>query len=47
MSYRNGWTHIDGFSERVIDYVRLIECEDSKTVIGELARDAQEMGNDD
>lgn len=25
VSYRNGWTHIDGWSERVIDYIREYE----------------------
>ncbi len=25
VSYRDGWTHIDGWSERVIDYIREIE----------------------
>lgn len=27
ISYTGGWTHIDGWSERVIDYIRLIEQE--------------------
>lgn len=27
ISYGNGWTHIDGWSERVIDYIRLTEQE--------------------
>lgn len=27
VSYGNGWTHIDGWSERVLDYIRLTEQE--------------------
>jgi hypothetical protein len=25
VGYRNGWTHIDGFSEKIFDYIREIE----------------------
>jgi 60 kDa SS-A/Ro ribonucleoprotein len=27
VSYRDGWTHIDGWSERIIDYIAAIEAE--------------------
>jgi hypothetical protein len=30
ISYGNGWTHIDGWSERVLDYIAAIEGEDAK-----------------
>ena len=31
VSYRNGWNHVDGFSERILDYIREIEQYDSST----------------
>jgi hypothetical protein len=27
ISYGNGWTHIDGWSERVLDYIAAMEKE--------------------
>ena len=27
ISYGNGWTHIDGWSERIIDYIAAVEAE--------------------
>jgi len=30
VSYGNGWTHIDGWSERVVDYIAAIEKEDAE-----------------
>ena len=27
LSYDNGWTHIDGWSERVVDYIAAAEAE--------------------
>ena len=27
ISYGNGWTHIDGWSERMIDYIAAVEAE--------------------
>ena len=27
VSYGNGWTHIDGWSERVLDYIAAMETE--------------------
>jgi hypothetical protein len=27
LSYGNGWTHIDGWSERVVDYIAAAEAE--------------------
>jgi len=27
VSYGNGWTHIDGWSERVVDYIAIVEKE--------------------
>jgi 60 kDa SS-A/Ro ribonucleoprotein len=27
ISYGNGWMHIDGWSERVVDYIAAIESE--------------------
>lgn len=30
VGYKHGWTHIDGFSERVIEYIQLYEKEDLK-----------------
>jgi hypothetical protein len=29
ISYANGWTHIDGWSERVLDYIAAIEGENA------------------
>ena len=29
ISYGNGWTHIDGWSERVLDYIAAIEGENA------------------
>lgn len=28
ISYKNGWEHVDGFSESVLDYIRELEAED-------------------
>jgi hypothetical protein len=30
VSYGNGWTHIDGWSERVVDYIAAIEKENAE-----------------
>jgi hypothetical protein len=30
ISYSEGWTHIDGWSERVVDYIREVEAEDTE-----------------
>jgi hypothetical protein len=27
LSYGNGWTHIDGWSERIVDYIAAVEAE--------------------
>ena len=27
ISYKNGWTHIDGWSERIVDYIAAVEAE--------------------
>jgi len=27
IGYRNGWTHIDGWSERVVDYIAAVKKE--------------------
>jgi hypothetical protein len=27
ISYGNGWTHIDGWSERIVDYLAAVEAE--------------------
>jgi 60 kDa SS-A/Ro ribonucleoprotein len=27
ISYGNGWTHIDGWSERIVDYIAAVEAE--------------------
>jgi len=27
VSYGNGWTHIDGWSERIVDYMAAVEAE--------------------
>jgi hypothetical protein len=27
ISYGNGWTHVDGWSERMVDYITALEAE--------------------
>jgi len=27
ISYGNGWTHLDGWSERIVDYIAAVEAE--------------------
>jgi len=27
ISYGNGWTHVDGWSERIVDYIAAVEAE--------------------
>ena len=29
VSYGNGWTHIDGWSERIVDYIAALETENA------------------
>jgi hypothetical protein len=36
LGYHDGWMHIDGWSERVIDYIREIETADRELMTGQL-----------
>jgi len=40
VSYGNGWTHIDGWSERVLDYIALMQRES----VAHLAKSATDAG---